>query len=63
MKIYKCDRCGKVMDYMEAQINLGLSVDRLCDLGYERYYESTQKDLCENCYQTIKEVLEDGEIK
>lgn len=53
MKIYKCDRCGK---YMGEELVAGVMLN--LDDEYTHIY-----DLCENCYQTIKEVLEDGEIK
>lgn len=53
MKAVMCDRCGKNCGpFREAGIQLVFD-------GIETH----NADLCENCYQTIKEVLEDGEIK
>lgn len=52
MRAYTCDRCGKLLDRREAQLKLIL--DKV---------QTHNVDLCENCYQTIKEVLENGEVK
>ena len=53
MKFPDCDRCGgKIEDYRPFTITI--------QQGWEYLHTSS---LCEQCYQTIKEVLEDGEIK
>lgn len=54
MQVFKCDRCGRIVH-----------PDNKYDLvAYSHNFEKAlDYDLCENCYQTIKEVLEDGEIK
>ena len=52
----ECDRCGKSLLWEERFACNLLSPAFNCN-PIESYY------LCENCYQTIKEVLEDGEIK
>lgn len=52
MQVYKCDRCGHIMEEIEAVIDLYLD--------HHKTHDSLQ--LCEQCYTTIKEVLEDGEI-
>ena len=57
MQVFKCDRCGNINHKDErpyASIRLELTQDIYCE---EKF------DLCEQCYTTIKEVLEDGEIK
>ena len=53
MKVYLCDRCGKLING-EPPHNLLVYFERI---------ELNNVELCEQCYQTIKEVLEDGEIK
>ncbi len=55
MKEYNCDcmRCGTSVPHKE----LFYLTIRFPD------YSETWSILCEQCYQTIKEVLEDGEIK
>ena len=70
MQVYKCDRCGKEMPRREAEISLALitypeATIRGLISGFSDHasYDRITNDLCENCYQTIKEVLEDGEIK
>ena len=54
MKPAKCDRCGihtpKQTDRFFLKIRYGNELIHIYRV-------------CENCYQTIKEVLEDGEIK
>ena len=57
MLCFKCDRCGKIdLESREpfAVVNIILDYHE-DDSGY---YE-----LCEQCYTTIMEVLQDGEIK
>ena len=53
MLVFKCDRCGTITEDWDAfariELYVGGEVDNIC--------------ICEQCYQTIKEVLEDGEIK
>lgn len=66
MQVYKCDRCGKIMEKLEAEVNLVLLThpDDSCLTSFDRVLrDPIYMELCENCYQTIKEVLEDGEIK
>ena len=55
MLVFKCDRCGAVdtnSPHAYGKVTLS-SVPQ----DYQEVY------LCEQCYTTIKEVLEDGEIK
>ena len=54
MLVYKCDRCGKLV---EREDNYRVSIENCFFEDYIDY------DLCEQCYTTIKEVLQDGEIK
>ena len=54
MELFKCDRCDNFVDF-ENDVYVIEIFSPLQDLGC--YH------LCENCYQTIKEVLEDGEIE
>ena len=53
MTYFKCDRCGGV----EENVSPFMVVDiRAGGVIMERW------ELCEQCYATIKEVLQDGEI-
>lgn len=55
MKVTVCDRCGQTIENRDAyvaEIAPAISV-----LNPERY------DLCEQCFTTIREVLQDGEVK
>ena len=61
--VYKCDRCGKIMPKLEADCTLRFCVESFSDLAYEQSFVHLNFDLCEQCCTTIKEVLEDGEIK
>ena len=56
MKVFKCDRCLTCYpDEITPFVRLKIESD------FHGIYDDFE--LCENCYQTIKEVLEDGEIK
>ena len=62
MKVYKCDRCGK--ELAEADTFRSADIDKLVYfVTCEGVREHIHYELCEQCYTTIKEVLEDGEIK
>lgn len=52
----ECSRCGKETPWVEA-IAIHIIPAPIENSPVEYLF------LCENCYQTIKEVLEDGEIK
>lgn len=54
MTPFKCERCGKDIGNRYDCFYLGVSHQ------FERIEDYR---LCENCYQTIKEVLENGEVK
>lgn len=57
MKVCKCDRCGEPVEHENrAILTMGIANEK-------GFYEHFTSMLCEQCYQTIKEVLEDGEIK
>lgn len=49
-----CERCGKEIETIHDAFYIQL-IHRGLKLDISR--------LCEQCYQTIKEVLEDGQIK
>ena len=53
MLVFKCDRCGTITGEWDAYARVEILMPDN-DMHF---------DLCEQCYQTIKEVLEDGEIK
>ena len=56
MLVFKCDRCGTITEDFDAYARVEIYSSPM-ELDGETYC------LCEQCYQTIKEVLEDGEIK
>ena len=58
MVVFKCDRCGKELPNGYE----GYTTLQMCDpdTGEAKLIE---KYICEQCYTTIKEVLQDGEIK
>ena len=53
MPYFNCDRCGCSEDF-EFRVRVKIDTDT------ENLYTMF---LCDNCFQTIKEVLEDGQIK
>ena len=58
MTVCKCDRCGTPIPYTDFACHLTMTLIENCKSNYR-----SVSIICEQCYQTIKEVLEDGEIK
>lgn len=67
MIVYKCDRCGREGKHNEMFCLSVLNApnnDGKCLYGmFPSMIYLARKILCEQCYQTIKEVLEDETIK
>lgn len=67
MQVYKCTRCGADGKHHEmfhlSIVNFPLDISPYTYGTIPPMNRFEQALLCEQCYQTIKEVLEDGEIK